>query len=140
MPVIVTDGIISGGTNGGNPSFALSNNGKIQANSSNTGVQVISFYTNAPCSPDCATLTGTQLANSQPLMTIDLGNNGSAQYSNFYAYWTLARVSNNGALGSIAGQTVDLENNAVISFTSSVPGSSNQITTWVKRGYMRVYQ
>jgi Tfp pilus assembly protein PilX len=140
MPVIVTDGLITGGVNGGNPSFALSNNGKIQPNSSNTGVQVISFYSTAACSPDCTTLTGTALANSQPIMTIDLGNNGTAQYSNFYAYWTMARVSNNGALGSIAGQTVDLENNAVISFTSSVPGSNNQITTWVKRGYMRVYQ
>jgi Tfp pilus assembly protein PilX len=140
MPVIVTDGIITGGVNGGNPSFALSNNGKIQPNSSNTGVQVISFYSNAACSPDCATLTGTALATSQPLLTIDLGNNGTAQYSNFYAYWTMVRVSNNGTLGSIAGQTVDLEDNAVISFTSSVPGSNNQITTWVKRGYMRVYQ
>jgi hypothetical protein len=140
MPIIVTDGIISGGVNGGNPSFALSNNGKIQPNSKNTGVQVVSFWANAPCSPDCASLTGTNLANSQGVMTIDLGNNGSAPYSNFYAYWTMARVSNNGSLGSIAGQTVSLLDNAVITFTSSVPGSTNQITTWAKRGYMRVYQ
>jgi hypothetical protein len=72
-------------------------------------------------------------------MTIDLGNNGSAQNSVFYSYWSLVQVSNNGALGAVAGQTVSLSNNAVISFTTSIPGSGNQIVTWVKRGYIRVF-
>jgi hypothetical protein len=76
---------------------------------------------------------------SQGTQTINLANNGAAPASILYAYWSKVTVSNNGAIGAVAGQTVQLGNNAVINFTSSVPGSDNRITTWVKRGYMRVY-
>jgi len=130
FPVIMTDG-----QNG----FKVGNNGTVTPNNQNTGIQVITYWSNSTCSPDCTNVTGTELANSQNTLTIDLSNNGSAQRSIFYARWSKVRVSNNGALGAVAGQTVELGNNAVISFTTSIPGSSNQIVTWVKRGYIRVF-
>lgn len=130
-PVVMVDG---------SAGFVLGNNGYVTPNSSNTGIQVITFWSaDSSCSPDCTSVTGVALATSQTTKTIDLSNNGSAQYSVLYAYWSLVSVSNNGALGAVAGQTIQLSNNAVISFTASVPGSNNQIVTWVKRGYMRVY-
>lgn len=130
-PVIMIDGA-SG--------FSFGNNGQIVPNNQNTGAEVITYWSDATCSPDCADVTGTDLADSQGVQTIALGNNGSAQNSIFYARWSKVVVSNNGGLGAVAGQTVHLGNNAVISFTASIPGSDNLITTWVKRGYMRVYQ
>lgn len=130
-PVIMVDG---------STGFTFGNNGQIVKNSSDTGAEVISYWSAAGCSPDCADVTGSNLANSQNVQTINLSNNGSAQNSVFYARWSKVTVANNGGLGAVAGQTVELGNNAVISFTAAVPGSDNLITTWVKRGYMRVYQ
>ena len=130
-PVIMIDG---------SEGFSFGNNGQIIPSSNGTGAQVITYWSGDSCSPDCADVTGPALAASQDEVTIALGNNGSAENTIFYARWSKVAVSNNGGLGAVAGQTVQLGENAVISFTSSVPGSDNQITTWVKRGYMRVYQ
>jgi hypothetical protein len=130
MPDIVVDG--SGG-------ITLSNNATVTPNASGTGVEFLTFWSAASCSPDCSSVTGTDLYNSQGVQTINLDNNGSAPASVLYAYWSKVTVSNNGAIGAVAGQTVQLGNNAVINFTSSVPGSDNRVVTWVKRGYMRVY-
>jgi len=128
------------GTTSSNNHFTIGNNGRIVPNSDGSGVQIIAFWSAAACSPDCGDVTGPALANSQNQETIVLSNNGSAQNSVFYSRWSKIRVSNNGGLGAVAGQTVELGDNAVISFTAAVPGSDNLITTWVKRGYMRVYQ
>lgn len=130
MPNIVVDG--SGG-------ITLSNNATVVPNTVGTGLEFLTFWSSAACSPDCSTVTGTDLYTSQNTQTINLANNGAAPASILYAYWSKVSVSNNGAIGAVAGQTVQLSQNAVINFTSSVPGSDNRITTWVKRGYMRVY-
>lgn len=130
-PVIMIDG---------EDGLALGNNTEIIPNSSGAGMEVITFWSAADCSPDCSEVTGSDLKDSQDRVTIDLNNNGNAENSVFYARWSKVRVANNGGLGAVAGQTVELSQNAVISFTASVPGSDNLITTWVKRGYMRVYQ
>jgi hypothetical protein len=131
IPDIVVDG---------SSGFVIGNNGSITRNASGTSVEVLTFWSSAACSPDCGSVTGTDLYTSQQALTLDLSNTGSAPGAVLYAYWSKVRLSNNGALGAVSGQTVELGNNAVINFTSSVPGSDNQITTWVKRGYMRVYQ
>lgn len=130
MPDVVVDG--SGG-------ITLSNNATVVPNNVGTGIEFLTFWSSGACSPDCSTVTGTDLYTSQGTQTINLANNGAAPASILYAYWSKVTVSNNGAIGAVAGQTVQLGNNAVINFTSSVPGSDNRITTWVKRGYMRVY-
>jgi Tfp pilus assembly protein PilX len=130
MPDVVVDG--SGG-------ITLSNNATVVPNSTGTGIEFLTFWSAASCSPDCSSVTGTDLFTSQATQTINLANNGAAPASVLYAYWSKITVSNNGAIGAVAGQTVALSNNAVINFSSSVPGSDNRITTWVKRGYMRIY-
>jgi Tfp pilus assembly protein PilX len=130
MPDIVVDG-----SNG----IVLSNNSQIVPNTSNTGVQLLTFWSAASCSPDCSTVTGVDLYNSQGNITINLSNSGSLQNSVLYAYWSKVSISNNGAIGAVAGQTVDLSNSAVINFSASIPGSDNLVRTWVKRGYMRIY-
>lgn len=131
MPNIVVDG--SSGVN-------ISNNASVTPNASTTGAQFLTFWSAAACSPDCSDVTGIDLYNSQNALTINLNNNGSASNSVLYSYWSKVQISNNGAIGAVAGQTVELSNNAVINFTASIPGSDNLTTTWVKRGYMRVYE
>jgi len=129
-PTVMVDG--AGGID-------LSNNAQVIPNNVGTGVYFITYWASSACSPDCNELTGSGLADSQTVKTIAFGNGSSAQNSILYSRWTKAVVSNNGAIGAVAGQTVELGENAMISFTSSIPGSTTNYTTWVKRGYMRVY-
>ncbi len=130
-PVVMVDG--AGG-------FVISNNGYIYPNASGSGIEIRTFWANSACTPTCTNLTGTSLANSQNVKTIDLSNNGNAPNSVFIAQWSRVTVANNGALGAIAGQSIELGNNAVINFTASLPGSDNLTQTYVKRGYIRVYE
>ena len=115
------------------------NNNTIQQNTSGTGTYVITYWCGSGCSTDAFNVTGTTLAASQNLLTLDLSNNSSAPGSILYARWSKVRISNNGSIGAVAGQSIELGSNAVINFTTSVPGSSNLTKTWVKRGYLRVF-
>jgi hypothetical protein len=134
-PTIMVDGGNTSGTGG----FDFGNNSQITPNTSGTGAQIITFWSNASCSPDCTTLTGTDLSGSQDITSINFSNNSAAPGTVLWAKWTKVIVANNGAIGAVTGETIELGNNAVINFTASVPGSNNLVTTWVKRGYMRVY-
>ena len=89
---------------------------------------------------DCTNVTGVALESSQGNTTIDLSNGTNADNTVFRTLWSRAEISNNGALGAVAGQTIELKQNAVINFTASISGSDNLVTTWVKRGYLRVFQ
>ncbi len=115
------------------------NNNSIQQNSSSTGMYVLTYWCGGTCSPDTNPVTGPTLSAVQSTQTINMGNNSSAPGSILYARWSKVRIQNNGSIGAIAGQTVELSNNAVINFTASVPGSSNLTKSWAKRGYLRVY-
>lgn len=125
MPVIMVDGALGA---------TLKNNAQIVTNTSNTGIELITFWSNASCSPDCSSLTGTDLYNSRAVTTISLQNNGNAPKSIFYAYWSKVSVSNGGQIGALIGQTIDLSNNSTITFGSSV---SSGTVTWVTNGYRR---
>ncbi len=134
-PTIMVDGGNSSGTGG----FRFGNNSSIVANSSNTGAQVVTFWSNSACSPDCSNVTGPDLYNSQGIRTINMGNNSSANHTVLWAHWTMVTISNNGAIGAVTGQTIELGNNAIINFTASVPGSDNLVTTWTKQGYVKQF-
>lgn len=125
VPNIMVDG--SGGA-------TFSNSAILQSNSASTGFEIYTFYSTAGCSPDCATVTGTDLASSRSITTISLNNSASAPNTIFYAYWSQVQVSNSGALGAVIGQTVSLSNAGAITFGTS-SGVSN--VTWVVEGYRR---
>lgn len=129
-PVLMIDG-----QNG----ISFGDNNTIDQNSNGTGAYVLTYWCGNSCSPDSTNVTGPTLAASQSAVTLELSNNSSAPGSVLYARWSKLRISNNGSVGAVAGQTIELGNNAVINFTSSVPGSNNLTKTWVKRGYLRVF-
>lgn len=124
-PVIMVDGS-AGAT--------LLNNSQIVANSSGSGLQLMTYWSASGCSPDCTTVTGTELYNSRAVTTISMQNNGNAPKSIFYAYWSQVNLSNGGQIGALIGQTINLSNNGTITFGSSVNSSS---VTWVVDGYRK---
>jgi hypothetical protein len=92
----------------------------VATNAGGIGMEFITFYSAAGCSPDCASVTGTDLANSQNLLTISMGNQGDAPGSVLYARWTKVSVGQGGTIGAILGQTIDLGNSGNLSFVSTV--------------------
>lgn len=143
-PVVMIDG---------SSGFVTGNNSIIIPNSSGTGAEVVTTWWNTNTATngnfncggivellDCSNVTGLALSTSQTTTTINLSNNTIATNTVFRSLWTRAVIANNGALGAVSGQTVQMDSNAIINFTASVPGSDNLRKTWVKKGYLRVYQ
>lgn len=127
-PVIMVDGSPT--------AVSLSNNTDLKPNVSGTGFQIITYWSRASCSPDCADVTGTDLYNSRNDTTIDMNNSSNAGSTILYARWTRVSVSNSGQIGALVGQTIQLNNSATITFGTSV-GSSTQY--WVIDGYRRTF-
>src|SRR3989344_3560415 len=128
-PVIMIDG-----SNGA----TFSNAGKIQSNASGTGVQIITYYSTASCSPDCTDVTGTDLNSSRTRTTISLSNSAEGANSIFYARWTQVNLANGGQIGAVVGQTIYMSNSATITFGTEIPGGDD--TQWVIDGYRRVFE
>jgi Tfp pilus assembly protein PilX len=112
----------------------FSNNAQLVSNSTGTGFEIYTFYSKASCAPDCAGVSGTDLANSRSVTTISLNNSASAPNTIFYAYWSQVQVSNSGQIGALIGQTIRLSNAGTITFGASAGVGS---TTWVVKGYHR---
>ncbi len=127
QPTIMIDG--AGG-------FNLSNQATLAANSASIGPQIITFWANSACSPDCVNLTGTGLANSQNVATITISNQGLGSAANFYARWSKVSVSNSGTVNKLLGQTIEFANTGAISF--GLGGSTTQgATVWTVQYYDR---
>lgn len=128
------------------------NNSKVAVNNLGTGIEFVvawwetnqaengGFSCGNIADPlDCNSVKGLALYKSQSVKTIDFSNGAEAPNSVLRSAWSKVFIANNGQLGAVSGTTVELGNNAVINFTSSVPGSDNLLITWVKRGYIRTY-
>ncbi|HSH55807.1 MAG TPA: hypothetical protein VK983_03205, partial [Candidatus Limnocylindrales bacterium] len=126
MPDVMVDGI----------SIKLSNSSALVSNTSSTGMRMLTYWSRAACSPDCASVTGTDLYNSRNDETITVSNTASAPESTFYARWTRVNINNSGGIGALIGQTVQLSNSATITFGSSAASGS---TFWVLSGYRRAF-
>jgi hypothetical protein len=121
----------------GSAGASFANSAQLVANASSTGFEIYSFWSSAGCSPDCSSVTGTDLSNSRNITTISLTQSASAAQTIFYAYWSAVQIANAGAIGALIGQTVRLSNSGTITFgTSVVTGGA---TTWVSNGYRRSY-
>ncbi len=96
----------------GSTGLSANNQAVIAANTSFVAIQFITFWSAGGCSPNCSDVTGTDLANSQNHLTINIANQGLGPGCIFYARWSKVSVSNSGGVGSLIGQTVSLDNNS----------------------------
>jgi Tfp pilus assembly protein PilX len=124
-PVVMVDGTITVG-----------GSAQIIANSSGTGIQFISMKSNASCNPNCTTLTGNDLKNSQNALTVDVGGAVNLPGMIFQAYWGRARLAGSGSVGSIIGQTVDLSGAGTVTFGTAL-GSGE--STWTVSSYQQSF-
>lgn len=127
MPDIMIDGT----------SAKLSNSSMIVSNSSSTGARLITYWSRASCSPDCTSVTGTDLYNTRNDQTISLVNSSSAPESILYAKWSRVSLNNSGGVGALIGQTVNLTNSATVTFGTATSTSGS--TFWVVDGYRRAF-
>lgn len=118
----------------GSTGVSLSQSAALISNTSNTGFEVITFYSTAGCSPDCSSVTGTSLATSRALTTINLNNTGDAANTIYYAYWTQVNIAQSGQIGAVIGQTINLSNTGTVTFGA---GTGTGSVTWVIKGYRK---
>jgi hypothetical protein len=117
----------------GSSGVTLSNSSAVATNAGGIGFYIITFRSTASCSPNCATVTGTDLYNSQTVNTISINNQGLAAGSVFYARWTALTLSNGGSIGSILAQKITLSNSGNVTFGVGLGGSGPY--TWDVRYY-----
>lgn len=125
-PVVVVDGTINS-----------AGSGQLIANSSGTGIHFISFRSNAPCNPNCTTLTGTELKNSQNLQTVNVGGAANLPGMIFHSHWGRVRVAGSGNVGAAVGQTVDLSGAGTVTFGTQL---SSGARSWTISSYQRIYE
>lgn len=128
VPVIMVDG---------RDGAKFSNAAELLSNSSSTGFEVITFWSEASCSPDCSSVTGSDLYNSRNDTTIELSNSAEGPQTVFYSRWTKVSVSNSGQIGALIGETVAMNNTATITFGSTAGGLGQ--TFWVVNGYRHTF-
>ena len=121
------------------PKAEFENSSKLVGNNQDTGMQFITYWSKASCSPDCADVTGDDLYDSREEVTLLLKNSAEAPQSILYARWTQAQLDNGGDIGAIIGQTVKLQNSATVTFGASVGAGSNTEKTFLVDGYRRKF-
>ncbi len=123
-PSIMVDGDVA----------TLQNSAKLVGNSTDTGLMLITYWSKAGCSPDCADVTGTDLYDSREENTLILKNSYEAPNSVLYAKWSQIKIENSGDIGALVGQTVLMQNSTTVTFGTSVPGGGADIT-WLVYSY-----
>lgn len=126
VPRIVVDGTVN-----------LGGGGRVIANSSGTSAQVISYKSTAACNPACTNVTGTDLYNSRNQQNVLVDGGGSYPGLGVWAYWSKAKISGSGLVGSVVGQTIDMEGAGNITFGTNL---SSGTTTWTIRSYQRTFE
>lgn len=124
-PVVMVDGTINVG-----------GSARVIANSSGTGVHFVSFKSSAACSPNCATVTGTDLKNSQNLETVTVGGGVNMPGMIFHAHWGKVRLGGSGNIGAAAGQTIDMSGAGTVTF-GTILSSGNR--TWTVTSYQQIF-
>ena len=124
-PTVLVDGKITVG-----------GSGQIIANSAGTGIQFISFKSNASCGSTCTTLTGTQLKATQSLETINVGGAVNLPGMIFQAYWGKVTIGGSGNIGAAAGQTVDMSGAGTVTFGTKLSSGGR---TWTITSYQQIY-
>lgn len=117
----------------GSSGITLNNQSVIATNAAGIGIDFITFYSTAGCSPDCTSVTGPNLNSSMAIDTINIGNQGLAPNSTFYARWTGLNLNNGGTIGSILAQKITLGNSGNITFGSA--SSLSALYSWDVRYY-----
>jgi hypothetical protein len=114
----------------------IRNSSSINSNSFDRGAKLITYWSDATCSPGCADVTGTDLDDSRYITTITIDNTTAAAETIFYAKWSQVELVNSTAVGALVGQTVFLRNSGTITFGSSVSLTN---TYWIISGYRRTF-
>jgi len=125
-PVIIVDGTI---TVGGSASLL--------ANASGTGIEFISFKSSAGCGSSCTSLSGNDLKTSSNVQTISIGGAAKMAGMIFDAYWGKITVTGSGNVGSVIGQTVDMNGAGTVTFGTSL---SSGARTWTITSYQHLYR
>ncbi len=124
-PVVIVDGKIT-----------IAGSAQMIANAQGTGIQFISFKSNAPCASNCTTITGTNLKNTQGLETVKVGGGVNLPGMIFQSYWGKITIAGSGSIGAAVGQTVDMSGAGTVVFGTSLSSGDR---TWTITSYQEKF-
>lgn len=142
QPLFIIDGYSTAGG-----SFITGNGNSLNANSAGFGFEILAYASFGAsgdgfnsCSPGCASVTGSELYNSQNHNTIILSNNFvSAAGTTFYARWTGISIINNTTVAQLIGQKLSLGNNGTLAFAGPVVVEGGD-TGWNVKYWEQIFQ
>ena len=115
--------------------ISMNNSSTITANSSDTGVRFLTYYSTASCNPDCADVAGSDLDASEEITTVNLKNSSLAPGASFYAVWSKVDLANGGSVGSLVGQVISLSNTGNVTFGEELSSGDK---VWTIQNYRRL--
>lgn len=124
-PIILVDGTIT-----------VSGSSTMIANNVGTGIEFISYQANASCNPNCTSLSGNDLYNSQRQQTITISGGSTLPGMVFDAYWGEITISGSGNIGTAIGQTVNLSGSGTVLFGTKLASGTQ---TWAITSYQPLY-
>ncbi|MEX0748911.1 MAG: hypothetical protein WD467_02560 [Candidatus Saccharimonadales bacterium] len=127
-PVIMIDG--SGGADIGAST-------RIIPNGSGIAATIITYHSDGSCSPDCTSLSGSELHSSRDNETITIRGAAQAPGSLFYARWSKVTVLGSGTTGGTIGQTVELRGAGNIVFGTELSSGSS---IWSIKNYQQIFE
>ncbi len=122
-PVVLVDGEIN-----------IGGSAQMVANDQGTGIQFVSYQANAACNPNCTSLSGNDLRNSQNVQTVRVGGGVNLPGMIFHAHWGRVTIAGSGSVGAAAGQTVDMSGAGTVVFGTNL---SSGETTWTISSYQQ---
>ncbi|HVU59582.1 MAG TPA: pilus assembly PilX N-terminal domain-containing protein [Candidatus Saccharimonadales bacterium] len=123
QPVIVVDGTIT-----------VNGSASMIANSSGTGIKLISFKSSASCGSACTSLSGNDLYNSQSQTTVNIGGAVNLPGMVFQSYWGTLALGGSGHVGAIAGQVINMSGAGTVIFGTTL---SSGTQTWTITSYQQ---
>lgn len=126
----------------GSSGFEIVGTASVHPNSAGVGVDIITFYSDASCSPDCTSLPSSNVKSSMDKTTIKVASLAYASKANLYARWTKLSVGSASVVGSLAGQTIDLNSVGLVKIDHKVTGIVSPGSTgsgWRVISYRKIY-
>jgi len=115
--------------------ISMANSSTVTANSSDTGVRLLAYYSTDSCNPNCSDVVGSDLDTSEEITTVNLKNSSLAPGASFYAVWSKVELANGGSVGSLLGQVISLSNPSNVTFGEELSSGDK---VWTIQNYRRL--
>lgn len=116
--------------------IVLGGSGRIIPNTNNIAALGVTYRSAGACSPDCASVSGADLKNSEATTTVSISGAAQAPGTLFYARWSRAVIAGSGSTGGVMGQRIDISGAGNVVFGTKL---SSGTSVWSIKNYQQIF-